>query len=211
MGNFNRGDDAGGRGNYGKKSYSGGSSEREMFKAVCASCGKECEVPFKPTGSKPVYCRDCFQKNSPQASGGGRNQSGERRGGFNDRPMFNAVCDKCGENCQLPFEPRAGKEVLCSKCFEEKGGNPRKNGGQANFQLDAVNAKLDKILELLSPTPKTPKKEKAVEIVKEVKPEAISPEIELSSEIELTPESAVAVNEEVKTEKTPRVKKITAE
>ena len=35
---------------------------REMHKAVCADCGKECEVPFKPTEGKPVYCRDCYQK-----------------------------------------------------------------------------------------------------------------------------------------------------
>lgn len=35
---------------------------REMHKAVCSDCGKECEVPFKPTEGKPVYCRDCFQK-----------------------------------------------------------------------------------------------------------------------------------------------------
>lgn len=35
---------------------------REMFKAVCSECGKECEVPFKPTEGKPVYCRECFAK-----------------------------------------------------------------------------------------------------------------------------------------------------
>lgn len=29
---------------------------------TCASCGVECEVPFKPTSNKPVYCRDCFNK-----------------------------------------------------------------------------------------------------------------------------------------------------
>jgi CxxC-x17-CxxC domain-containing protein len=34
---------------------------REMHKAVCSDCKKECEVPFKPTEGKPVYCRDCFQ------------------------------------------------------------------------------------------------------------------------------------------------------
>ncbi|MDD4878622.1 MAG: DNA-directed RNA polymerase [Candidatus Nanoarchaeia archaeon] len=42
------------RGNFG--------GPREMHKAVCSECGKECEVPFKPTEGKPVYCRDCFQK-----------------------------------------------------------------------------------------------------------------------------------------------------
>jgi len=35
---------------------------REMHKAICAECHKECEVPFKPTEGKPVYCRECFQK-----------------------------------------------------------------------------------------------------------------------------------------------------
>jgi CxxC-x17-CxxC domain-containing protein len=34
---------------------------REMHKATCADCGKECTVPFKPTEGKPVYCRDCYQ------------------------------------------------------------------------------------------------------------------------------------------------------
>ena len=35
--------------------------QREMFPAVCATCGKSTQVPFQPSGEKPVYCRDCFQ------------------------------------------------------------------------------------------------------------------------------------------------------
>ena len=35
---------------------------REMHKATCAECGSECEVPFKPTEGRPVFCRDCFAK-----------------------------------------------------------------------------------------------------------------------------------------------------
>lgn len=35
---------------------------REMFKATCADCGAETEVPFKPSGDRPVYCRECWQK-----------------------------------------------------------------------------------------------------------------------------------------------------
>jgi CxxC-x17-CxxC domain-containing protein len=43
--------------------FGGGASAgpRQMFPATCASCGKPTEVPFKPSGSRPVYCRDCFQ------------------------------------------------------------------------------------------------------------------------------------------------------
>ena len=33
---------------------------REMFTATCAECGAECQVPFKPTEGKPVYCSACF-------------------------------------------------------------------------------------------------------------------------------------------------------
>jgi CxxC-x17-CxxC domain-containing protein len=34
---------------------------RESFQAVCAACGKPCDLPFKPRGDRPVYCRDCFR------------------------------------------------------------------------------------------------------------------------------------------------------
>ena len=39
-----------------------GFQNRKMYKAVCSDCGKECEVPFKPTEGRPVFCRDCFMK-----------------------------------------------------------------------------------------------------------------------------------------------------
>jgi CxxC-x17-CxxC domain-containing protein len=32
-----------------------------MHKATCASCGEACEVPFRPSGDKPVYCSACFR------------------------------------------------------------------------------------------------------------------------------------------------------
>ena len=43
-----------------KRSFNDG--PREMHKAVCSDCGQECEVPFKPSKDRPVYCRDCFMK-----------------------------------------------------------------------------------------------------------------------------------------------------
>lgn len=35
---------------------------REMHTIVCASCGKEAEVPFLPRGDRPVYCSDCYNR-----------------------------------------------------------------------------------------------------------------------------------------------------
>jgi CxxC-x17-CxxC domain-containing protein len=39
-----------------------GFRERILHKAVCADCSKECEIPFKPSGGRPVYCKECFVK-----------------------------------------------------------------------------------------------------------------------------------------------------
>jgi len=41
--------------------------QRERYQAVCAQCGAETTVPFKPTGDRPVYCWDCFSKNRSYA------------------------------------------------------------------------------------------------------------------------------------------------
>ena len=36
---------------------------REMYTAVCASCGGEAKVPFVPKNDRPIYCSECFAKN----------------------------------------------------------------------------------------------------------------------------------------------------
>ena len=50
-------------GNGGGGGFAGGYSRgpREMHDAVCARCGNETQVPFRPTGARPVYCSDCFR------------------------------------------------------------------------------------------------------------------------------------------------------
>jgi len=58
--------------------------EKRLTKAICAECHKECEVPFRPTGNRPVYCRDCFSRHKPRESaferhGGGRKPFNRRR------------------------------------------------------------------------------------------------------------------------------------
>ncbi len=35
------------------------------YDAICANCGKECKVPFKPVENRPVYCKSCWTKNKP--------------------------------------------------------------------------------------------------------------------------------------------------
>ena len=47
-----------------------------MHEVICDKCGSKCEVPFRPTEGKPVYCSDCFRKNEStepkQSSNSGR-------------------------------------------------------------------------------------------------------------------------------------------
>jgi len=49
-----------------KAERSGGAApvrtDRRMFPAKCAQCGKDTEVPFEPRGDRPVYCSDCYRK-----------------------------------------------------------------------------------------------------------------------------------------------------
>ena len=37
-------------------------AKREMHQTTCSECGVSTEVPFKPSGDRPIYCRECFQK-----------------------------------------------------------------------------------------------------------------------------------------------------
>jgi len=51
-------------------------------------------------------------------------QRGSGRG-FDRPEMHDAVCAKCGADCQVPFAPSGRREVFCSKCFETMGGGDR--------------------------------------------------------------------------------------
>ncbi len=70
----------GGNRNFGKPRFN--NDRQEMHSATCANCGKQCEVPFRPTGNKPVLCRDCFQNSR------GSDSRRSERSSF-DRPRFN--------------------------------------------------------------------------------------------------------------------------
>lgn len=54
----------------------GRGGDRQMYPAVCAECGRDCQVPFFPDGSKPVYCSSCFEH---QQGGRGRDDYDARR------------------------------------------------------------------------------------------------------------------------------------
>jgi CxxC-x17-CxxC domain-containing protein len=103
-----------------------------MHKTICSNCGKECEVPFKPNGTKPVFCRECFQAN--------RTGEAPRRSNFEDR------------------RPQTENRPVEQPQYKE--------------QLEALNSKLDKILNILIVARDTVKEPVAVAPIAVVEPKA---------------------------------------
>ena len=68
--------DRGRSGRFGGRGRDRRSERHEMHSAICDKCGKDCEVPFKPTEGKPIYCNDCFKDKSREA--GSRSESGKQ-------------------------------------------------------------------------------------------------------------------------------------
>jgi len=135
---FNRGGGFGGDRSSNRSSYndrgssrggfsSGSRDSQEMSKAVCAECGRDCQVPFRPSGSKPVYCSSCFE-----AQGGG-NSDRQSRG--NDRSSY-------GDRSRSFFDSRPRHDS------NERFSAPRPTVTEDH--LRAINIKLDKIMELLT-------------------------------------------------------------
>ena len=111
MGNFQgggnrgggfRGGNSGGRPSFGggRPSFGGGRGGDRgpvtMHKAVCDECHKACEVPFRPSQDKPVYCNDCFGGKKETSDRGPRKDFGERapRREFSDRPSQSPAFSK---------------------------------------------------------------------------------------------------------------------
>ena len=176
MGNFRRDNSFGGR--RGGGGFSGRDSGRPtMHRATCSECGDSCEVPFKPTGDKPVFCSQCFK--GKEDSGPRRfdrkeprrfDRKESRRFDSGDKKMYEVVCDKCGKDCEVPFKPSSDKPVYCNQCFgkdSDRGGS-----GQSNKQLEMINNKLDKILKMLGPSTPEKVEEKKVAVKKTEKPKA---------------------------------------
>ena len=136
-----------------RRSYRRDSGRSEMHNAVCDECGKDCQVPFKPRGDKPVYCSECFEhksEGSPRRSD--RKDMG--RQSFREKRIYRAVCDECGNDCDVPFRPSGDKPVYCDNCFkgpgrDNKGRSKDRDGEDLQKQIDLINTKLDKILQTM--------------------------------------------------------------
>ena len=108
MGNFNKGKSGGKRFGGGGRSFGGdrggskgfgggrGGDRPTMHKAVCSDCGNSCEVPFRPTGDKPIFCSDCFKN---------------KRGGSQDRGISRDRYSKPRFDNKRSFQSGGGKDT----------------------------------------------------------------------------------------------------
>jgi CxxC-x17-CxxC domain-containing protein len=112
----------------GGRSFERPGFEKRLLQATCASCGQSCEVPFKPSGEKPVYCRNCFQQQPREP------QSREQRPqAWHERIR---TADYSGDR-----KPRE---------FNNEKLEPRPPAPQLQQELATINAKLDRILKALA-------------------------------------------------------------
>jgi CxxC-x17-CxxC domain-containing protein len=93
-----------------------------MHQAICAYCGKSCEVPFRPNGRKPVYCKDCFAKN------GGQTEPRE----FSKKSYSSERQERASYNSPKPHSD-----------------NSEKNFYDLKKQLEMMNTKFDKLASLV--------------------------------------------------------------
>ncbi|MFH1640260.1 MAG: zinc-ribbon domain containing protein [Chloroflexota bacterium] len=85
---------------------------------VCSDCGATFtftagEQDFFATKgytNEPKRCPSCRAARKTTSRGGG----GYSR---SPRQMYPAVCAQCGKDTEVPFEPRSGRPVYCSDCY----------------------------------------------------------------------------------------------
>ena len=128
MGNFNKFDKGRGGKGFGGGQFSGGGRRfggrndgpKQKHPATCSQCGQNCEVPFKPTGDRPVFCSDCFKSqgsSSPRFapksfSGGNRGGNiGGNSGGVVSKAQFDSLNVKLDKILVLLTVAKAAETV----------------------------------------------------------------------------------------------------
>ena len=92
----------------------------------CSDCGitftfsAEEQEQFASRGytNEPKRCQSCREARKSQRQG----NNGDRGYGYRDRApreMFDVVCAQCGKDTRVPFEPRSGRPVYCSDCYNK--------------------------------------------------------------------------------------------
>ena len=71
----------------------------------------------------PTRCPSCRAARKAQSNGGYNSSRSGGGGSREPRQMYTAICSNCGNEAQVPFQPRGDKPVYCSDCYQ-----PQKSG-----------------------------------------------------------------------------------
>jgi CxxC-x17-CxxC domain-containing protein len=124
------------------KKYGGGKKHEnrsvgqaaELFSATCSDCGKSCEVPFRPSSEKPVYCSNCFGMKKSANESRGTNHKTEKVSYQNNRPDVQQASG--GRNSSSKDTTRGvGNDVITD----------------LKRQITGLEIKLNRILDLINP------------------------------------------------------------
>ncbi len=112
---------------------------REMHQATCSQCGKDCQVPFRPTGDKPVYCSDCYEKLGNNSNSWSYGDDRPQRPSYGDR---NSGGNRSFSN---------NRDFGGGRNFSNNRGTENRSFSKPtdNRQMEMVAKKLDRIIELL--------------------------------------------------------------
>jgi CxxC-x17-CxxC domain-containing protein len=94
--------------------------DQQLHPATCSICGNPCQVPFKPSGDRPIFCRDCFRKEE-----GGRPERGGR------------------------FERDSRPPFKRPERFEHRAPAGAQESGHIMRELEKINDKLDRIIKAM--------------------------------------------------------------
>jgi CxxC-x17-CxxC domain-containing protein len=91
---------------------------------TCVECGAEFTFSAEDQEyhasrgftNEPKRCPTCREARRG-GGGGGRGGGGGGGGGYGSRQMYPAVCADCGQQTEVPFEPRGDRPVYCRDCF----------------------------------------------------------------------------------------------
>jgi CxxC-x17-CxxC domain-containing protein len=151
--------------------------EQRMFKAVCSDCKKTCEVPFKPSSDKPVFCRDCFSAKRDR-------ETKEYKAG-----LANGEVKKFGQD-----KPVHSGSVHSAFVPVEAGESTKKQLAEMNTRIDKLTAMVEKMVaekgvaqvtktivstpvKKITPKAVAPKKVIAKAVVKKVVAKKVTPKV----------------------------------
>lgn len=192
-GGFRKGGNSfGGKPKFGKSSFGGGdkggkrqgagfgkrtTGAPELFSAQCSTCRKNCEVPFRPSAGKPVYCSACFDQKNNDAT-----------------REYHAGKSAHSTRSNFRDEARSSRE---SRPFRQEAQHGHGTGDLVR-QLEKIESKLNKILEIINP-PMPPQKKKVPTHISEEKVDTDMPLKKRLTKVVATKAPAKKVKKAVKT------------